>query len=168
MPSNAVAAWMRSETAQVDATLPVSVETLNQRVSKLTQGPKFNALLLSLFAFIAVVLATIGLYGVVAYLVAQRIREIGVRLALGATPREILRMVLAQVARWTLTGVLLGLLGSWFATRLLASLLFQVAPHDPMLLGCAFVVLILAIFLAAWIPARRAMRVDPLVALRYE
>jgi putative ABC transport system permease protein len=168
MPPKAVAAWVRSETAQVDATLPVSIETLNERVLKLTQGPKFNALLLSLFALIAVVLAAIGLYGVVAYLVTERVREIGVRMALGASPQEILKMVLGYVARWTLLGALLGLAGSWFAVRLLESLLFEVAPHDPALLACALLVLLLAIFLAAWIPARRAMRVDPLVALRYE
>jgi putative ABC transport system permease protein len=168
MPPKPVAAWVRSETAQLDATLPVSVETLNQRVSKLTQGPKFSALLLSLFALIAVVLAAIGLYGVVAYLVTQRVREIGVRMALGATPQKILKMVLGYVARWTLAGALLGVAGSWFATRLLASLLFEVAPHDLAMLACALLVLLLTTFLAAWIPARRAMRVDPLVALRYE
>jgi len=163
-----VAAWVRSETAQLDSALPVSIETLSQRVSKLTQGQKFNALLLSLFALIAVGLAAIGLYGVVAFLVTQRVREIGVRMALGATPPEILRMILSHVARWTVAGAALGLAGSWFATRLLVSLLFEVAPHDPALLTCALLILLLATFLAAWIPARRAMRVDPLVALRYE
>jgi putative ABC transport system permease protein len=168
LPPKAVSAWMRSETAQLDATLPVSIDTLSQRVSKLTQGPKFNAFLLSLFAFIALVLAAVGLYGLVAFLVTQRIREIGVRMALGATPAEILKMVLGNVARWTFAGVLLGLAGSWFATRLLESLLFEVAPHDPVLLTSAALTLILVTFLAAWIPARRAMRVDPLVALRYE
>jgi len=100
--------------------------------------------------------------------VTERTREIGVRMALGATRQGILKMVLSGVLRWTTAGAVLGLLGAWFCSRLLESLLFEVRVHDPMMLGVALLVLLAAAFLAAWIPARRAMRVDPLVALRYE
>ena len=128
----------------------------------------FTAVLLSLFAGIGVLLAGIGIYGVVAFLVAQQTREIGIRIALGATPQKILKMVLSNMARWTVAGAMLGLLGAWLCSRLLESLLFEVKPHDPFLLSLALLFLIVAVIVAAWIPARRAMRVDPMVALRYE
>jgi ABC-type antimicrobial peptide transport system permease subunit len=110
----------------------------------------------------------VGLFGVVGYLVAQRTREIGVRMALGATPHNILRLVLRSVARWTLAGALAGFVGSWFAARLLQALLFEVSVHDPWLLCPPIVLLVAIAFLAGFIPARRAMRVDPMVALRHE
>jgi len=160
--------WVRAEIANVDPTLPVEFTTMDQRVSKLAEGPRFDAVLLSLFAFLGVLLAAIGIYGVVAFLVAQQTREIGVRMALGASPQNILRMVLSGVARWTIGGAVLGILGAWFCTRLLESLLFEVKSHDPVLLSGALLLLLAVALLAAWIPARRAMRVDPMVALRYE
>jgi putative ABC transport system permease protein len=164
----AMAKWIRSEAASIDPTVPVTIEAMSQRVGKLADRPKFNAILLSLFAAMGVLLAAIGIYGVVGFLVAQQTREIGVRMALGATPRGILKMVVSSVARWTIGGAALGILGAWFCARLLKSLLFDVKTHDPILLGVAVVLLMTVAFLAAWIPARRAMRVDPLVALRYE
>jgi len=115
-----------------------------------------------------VLLAAIGIYGVVGFLVEQQTREIGVRMALGATPQSVLKMILSNIARWTIGGAALGLLGAWFCARLLESLLFQVHAHDPFLLGLALLILLGVGFFAAWIPARRAMRVDPIVALRYE
>jgi putative ABC transport system permease protein len=115
-----------------------------------------------------VMLAAIGIYGVVEFLVAQQTREIGIRIALGATTKSILRMVLSNMVRWTAAGAALGLLGSWLSTRVLESLLFEVRAHDPFLLGAALFALLAVAFFAAWIPARRAMRVDPMVALRYE
>jgi putative ABC transport system permease protein len=163
-----VASWMRAETASLDSTLPVTIESMAQRVGKLAQRPRFNAMLLSLFAGIAVLLAAIGIYGVVGFQVVQRTREIGVRVALGATPPSILKMVLSNVARWAIGGAVLGLLVAWFCVRLMESLLFEVRAHDPAFLGLALFVLLAAAFIAAWIPARRAMRVDPMVALRYE
>ncbi len=168
MSPNAVAAWMRAETGGLDSTLPVTIEAMRQRVGKLTARPRFNTLLLSLFAGMGVLLAAIGIYGVVRFLVEQRTREIGVRMALGATPQSILKMVLANIGRWTIVGAVLGLLGAWLCARLLESLLFEVRAHDPALLGLALVLLLAVAFVAAWIPARRAMRVDPIVALRYE
>jgi len=168
MNSKAVAGWMRSETNGLDSALPVTIEAMGQRVSKLADRPRFNAILLSVFAAMGVLLAAIGMYGVVGFLVAQQTREIGVRMALGATPQGILHLVLSSVARWTISGAALGLLGAWLCSRLLESLLFQVRAHDPLLLGLAVLILVAVAFLAAWLPARRAMRVDPMIALRYE
>jgi len=168
MNSHGMAGWVRSEVASIDPTIPLTIETMSQRVDKLAQRPRFNAGLLSLFAGMGVLLAAIGIYGVVGFLVAQQTREIGVRMALGATPQRILKLVLFKVARWTLAGAAFGLLGAWFCARLLQSLLFQVRAHDPFLLVLALLVLLSVAFLAAWLPARRAMRVDPMVALRYE
>jgi putative ABC transport system permease protein len=163
-----VASWMRSETGSLDATLPVTIEAMSQRVGKLTERPRFNAMLLCLFAGIAVLLAAVGIYGVIGFLVVERTREIGVRLALGATPQSILKMVVSSVARCTIGGAILGLLGAWFCTRLLESLLFEARAHDPVVFGFAILVLVAVALFAAWIPARRAMSVDPMIALRYE
>jgi len=168
MNAKTVAEWLRTETTALDPALPISIQTLSERVGKLAQRPRFNAALLTFFAVLGVLLAAIGIYGVVGYLVAQRTQEIGIRMALGAMPQSILRMVLLHFLRWTAAGALLGLLASWYATRLLRSLLFNVHAHDPSLLACALIVLMAAAFLAAWIPARRATRIDPLAALRYE
>jgi len=166
--SDAIAKWIRSEAAAVDPTVPLTIEVMKTRVGKLAQQPRFTALLLSLFASMGVLLAGIGIYGVVGFLVVQQTREIGIRIALGATPRNVLRMVLSNMVRWTVAGATLGLLGAWLSTRLLESLLFEVRARDPFLLCAALFVLLAVAFFAAWIPARRAMRVDPMVALRYE
>ena len=141
---------------------------MSTRVGKLSERPRFDATLLSLFAVIGLLLAALGIYGVVSFSVGQRTQEIGVRMALGATPQNILKMVLVNMARWTAAGALLGLLGSWFGARLLESLLFEVRPHDPLLLCVALLALLLVSFVASWIPARRATRIDPMIALRYE
>jgi putative ABC transport system permease protein len=164
----AVANWIRSETAAIDPTVPVTIEGMTTRVGKLAQRPRFTAVMLTLFAGMGVLLAGIGIYGVVAFLVAQQTREIGIRIALGATPQNVLKMILSNILRWTVAGAALGLLGAWLCSKLLESLLFEVRAHDPLLLGLALFVLLGVAFFAAWIPARRAMRVDPVVALRYE
>jgi predicted permease len=164
----AIAKWIRSETAAIDPTVPVTIEGMQTRIGKLAQRPRFTAVLLSLFAGMGVLLAGIGIYGVVGFLVAQQTREIGIRIALGATPQSVLKLILSNMLRWTIAGATLGLLGAWFCARLLESLLFEVRAHDPFLLVSAVLVLLAVVFLAAWIPARRAMRVDPVVALRYE
>ena len=164
----ALAPWIRSETAAIDPTVPVTIEGLKKRVGKLAERPRFTAILLALFAGLGVLLAGIGIYGVVGFLVAQQTREIGIRIALGATPGSVLGMVLRNMLRWTVSGAFLGLLGAWLSSRLLESLLFEVRAHDPFLLALALLVLLAVAFFAAWIPARRAMLVDPVVALRYE
>jgi len=168
MNAKAAGSWMRTETAGLDPTLPVTIDTLGHRLERLVQPQRFNATLLTLFAGIGLFLAAIGIYGVVRFLVAQQTREIGVRMALGATPREICKMVFQTVARWTIVGGLLGVGGSLFCAGLLKSLLFEVQPHDPLVLFVAFMFLSLIAFCAAWIPARQAMRIDPMEALRYE
>jgi putative ABC transport system permease protein len=166
--SRIISQWVREQIAAMDPTVPVTIQAMSARIAKLADRPRFNAALLSIFAGMGVLLAAIGIYGVVGFLVEQQTREIGVRMALGATPQNILQMVLVKTGRWTIAGAAAGLLGAWMCARLLKSLLFQVRAHDPLLLGLSVVVLIAVAFVAAWIPARRAMRVDPLVALRYE
>ncbi len=163
-----MAEWLRGEVAALDPALPLNIETMNQRVSKLAQRPRFNAALLGLFAAMGVLLAVIGLYGVVAFLVAQRTQEIGIRIALGATPAAISRLVLGHAARWTLAGAVAGVAGSFVAHRWLKALLFQVPDQDLLALGIALALLLAAALVAAWIPSRRAARVDPLIALRQE
>jgi putative ABC transport system permease protein len=160
--------WLRSETAALDPGLPVTIETMPQRVGKLSQRPRFDAALLALFAAMGMLLAAVGIYGVVGFLVAQRTQEIGVRMALGATPQSILKIVLGSIARWIAAGAVAGLIASWFASRLLQSLLFQISARDPRPVAAAVAVLLLVAFFSAWIPASRAMRVDPMVALRHE
>ncbi len=164
----AIARWIRSETSAIDPTVPVTIEGMQSRIGKLAQRPRFTAVLLSLFAGIGVLLAGIGIYGVVGFLVAQQTREIGIRIALGASSQTVLKLILSNMLRWTVAGAALGLVGAWFCSRLLESLLFDVRAHDPFLLVSALFLLLAVAFLAAWIPARRAMRVDPVVALRYE
>jgi putative ABC transport system permease protein len=160
--------WVRAETASVDPTVPVTVEPMTLRVEKLSQRPRFNAIVLTLFAAMGVLLAGIGIYGVVGFLVAQQTREIGVRVALGASAGTILGMVLWNVGRWTIIGSAVGVLGAWFCARLMSSLLFEVTAHDPLPLAGATLLLFAVAFLAAYLPARRATQIDPLIALRYE
>jgi len=165
---DAVSDWMRKEIAVVDPTLPVQIDTMDLRVRHLVQQPRFNALLLTLFAGTGLVLALIGLYGVMAFLLGQRTREIGVRLALGATARSIMNLILAQAARWTLLGIVVGAAGSLFVAPLVRSLLFEIPATDYTSLAICVTALLVVAMLAAFIPSRRAARTNPLVALRYE
>jgi ABC-type lipoprotein release transport system permease subunit len=159
---------LRQEVAALDATLPVSIQTMDQQIGNLAERPRFNASLLALFAAMGLLLAAIGLYGVISFLVARRTAEIGVRMALGATPGAIERLVLRDALRYTASGVLLGLVGSLLATRWLGALLFRVSPRDPWMLGGAVLLLANIALGAAWIPSHRAARVDPAAALRQE
>jgi putative ABC transport system permease protein len=142
---------------------PRSIEDL---LASQVKQPRFQALLLSLFAFIAVMLAAIGVYGLTAYSVEQRVHEIGVRLSLGARPDDISRLLVGQIGRATAVGAVAGLLGAVLLSRFLQTLLFGVAPTDPVTLVVACLLLAALSLLAAWIPARRAARLDPLTALR--
>jgi putative ABC transport system permease protein len=168
MNATGAAEWMRSEVRGLDGSLPVRIEALSQRVGKLRARPKFNAMLLSSFAGMGVLLAAIGIYGLVRYLVAERTQEIGVRMALGATRGRILALMLGGIGRWTIGGAAIGLAGAWTVARLLQSLLFEVRAHEPMVYLTALALLVSVVFLASWIPARRATRVDPMAALRCE
>lgn len=168
LPSKTAEAWIQSELHSLDRTLPVSLTTMHQRLSSEERRPRFDAVLLSLFAAIGLLLAGIGIHGVISFLVAQRTREIGVRMALGATPGRIIRLMLAHAARWTLAGAAVGLLGSFLATRFLRSMLFNTSTFDSLVFTVATLLLLLIAMAAAWIPSRRAALVDPLVALREE
>jgi putative ABC transport system permease protein len=144
------------------------VSTMADLVDGWISPQKFSSLLLTIFAVLALVLAAIGIYGVIAYSVVQRTREIGIRMALGAIRTDVLHLILRQGVRIGLLGLALGMAGAYLATRMLASMLFGVNPHDPLVfLGVAASILIV-VLLASYIPARRATRVDPLVALRYD
>jgi predicted permease len=163
-----VAEWMKAEITDLDPMLPISIDTLTRQVSQLAQRPRFNAVLLALFAASGLMLAVIGLYGVMAFLVAERTREIGVRMALGATPAAITGLVLSHAVRWTLGGAVLGVCGALGTARLLATMLFGVDEYDPLTLMAAVALLMAVALLAAWIPSRRAAAVDPMTALRVE
>jgi len=168
MNPNAMAVWLKKEIAAIDPALPVTISTMRERVSRLNDRSRFNAILLALFAAMGLVLAAIGLFGLMSFLVGQRTREIGVRMALGATPRAITKLILSRAAVWTLAGATTGLIGSLFATRALRSLLFEVPAHDPWTLAAVLSGLLLVAMPAAWIPSLRAARVDPMTALRQE
>jgi len=130
--------------------------------------PRLNALLLSAFAFAAVLLAAIGLYGIMASAVSQQTRELGVRLALGATPDRLRAMILRQALTVAAAGALAGLLAALAGSRLLTTMLFEVSPTDPVALLGACGLLLAVALVAAYVPARRATKVDPMVALRHE
>ncbi|HEY6304862.1 MAG TPA: ABC transporter permease [Candidatus Angelobacter sp.] len=164
----AVSDWLRKEVAAIDPTLPVQIDTMDLRVRHLEQQPRFNAFLLTLFAAVGLLLALIGLYGVISFLVGQRTQEIGVRMALGATRGSIMNLVLSQAARWTALGVVVGAAGSLFAARLIRALLFEVPANDYLSLVMSVVLLFATALLAASVPSRRAATTDPLVALRHE
>jgi predicted permease len=159
----------RKEIQNVDRDLPIfHPVTMDQRVQESLARRRFSMLLLSLFAGLAVALAMIGIYGVVSYVVNQGTREIGIRLALGATPRAILHLVIGRGMALAIPGVIIGLLGSLVFTRVIRDLLFGVSPRDPLTFGVIPVLLVLVALLASYIPARRATLVDPTVSLRSE
>ena len=168
IPPALVAASIRAAVASLDPTLPLAIETMPQRVAAVTARPRFNAWLLAAFAAMAVLVAAFGLFGTMSLLVAQRTREIGVRMALGATPGRILRSTLQQALGWTAAGLLAGPAGTLAVTRALRALLFQVEPADPRVLAASLVLLSAVAMLAVAIPARRAARLDPCETLRQE
>jgi predicted permease len=149
--------------------LPVSdIRTMDEVVSRSTSRDRFNMWLMTVFGASALLLAAIGIYGLMAYSVAQRTQEIGIRLALGAEASNVKNMVVMQGLKLTITGIVIGLGCAFLLTRLLAALLFGVTARDPVVFGAVPVLLTLVALVAVWIPARRASRVDPILALRYE
>ncbi len=162
------ASELRGLFASLDPTLPVEISTMRDRLDRATGRPRFQATLLAAFAVIGVLLAAIGLSGVMSFLVAQRRREIGVRMALGATPGSIVKLTLAFAARYTAAGIVIGGVGAFMTARWLRAQLFQVAPGDPRPLALAIGLLALVALIAAAGPARRAARVDPMTTLRAE
>jgi putative ABC transport system permease protein len=165
----AVAAAVRQEVRYVDSTLPIyDVKTMDHVLYTVTARPRFLTFLLVMFATVAVLLAAIGIYGIMSYTVAQGTREIGIRAALGAQRRDLLRMVLSKGLKLTLIGIALGVVGAFGLTRLMSSLLFGVSATDPITFVGVTAVLVIVALVASYLPARRATKIDPLVALRYE
>ena len=165
---DAVAPMVRTQIAQIDPTVPVEIQTLTQTVSKLADRPRFESALLGFFAFCGLLMAVIGLYGVIAFMAAQRTQEIGVRMALGATKMDILRLVAGEGVRLIVLGGVVGLGAALAATQLLKSLLFHVGTRDPGSFIAVSLLLALVALLATLIPARAAMDTDPMNALRVE
>jgi putative ABC transport system permease protein len=163
-----LAAAVREQVMAVDRDQPVAVTTMDDIFSDSVGGQRFNMLLLSIFAALALILAVVGVFGVINYSVAQRTREIGVRIALGAGRTDILRLVVGQGLVLALLGVGIGLSGAFTLTRLISGLLFGVSPTDPFTFAVVSLLLTGVALLATYIPARRAMNVDPMVALRCE
>jgi putative ABC transport system permease protein len=164
----AVAPWVRSQIAGIDPTVPVKIETLDQTVSKLADRPRFETALLGFFAFCGLLMAVIGLYGVISFLATQRTQEIGVRMALGATQMNILRLIVAEGVRLIAVGGTIGVGVALATAQLLKSLLYNVGPHDPVTYAAVALLLALVALAATLVPARAAMKVEPVVALRYE
>ncbi len=166
---NALTNSIRKELATMDSTIPLtSVRVFDEYISRSLARSRFNTLLLSIFAGTALLLTAIGIYGVLAYSVAQRTSEIGIRIALGAGKSSIFRLIVGQAMTLVGISLVIGLAGAFAATRLLNSLLFGVGASDPVtFLGIVVLVSVVA-FIAAWLPARRATRVDPIIALRAE
>jgi predicted permease len=160
---------VRQAVWSVNANLPLaSVRTMQEVYDKSVARTSFTLVMLGIAGAMALVLGLIGIYGVISYTVSQRQREIGIRLALGAQHTNVLQTVLGQAAKMALVGVAIGMVAAFALTRLMTSLLFGVTAHDPMTFAAVATLLFLVALLACYIPARRATRVDPMVALRYE
>ena len=155
--------------AGVNSQVPVyEVKTMESMVSDSDSLRNFDLLLLGGFSFLALALAAVGVYAVMAYSVTQRTREIGIRIALGARPRDILRLILRQGAKLAIAGSLIGVAGAFLLRKIMASLLYGLSANAPLILCVVPCVMVLVIMLACWLPARRATKIDPMVALRYE
>jgi putative ABC transport system permease protein len=168
-PATALLPAMRKAVASVDPSLPIyDAMTLDERIGAAVARPRFNATLLTLFAGAALLLAAVGVYGVLSYSVSSRMREIGVRLALGADARRVIRLVLGEGVRLAAAGAVAGLIATIVAARFVRGLVVDVSPTDPRILAASAVVMLAVAALAAFLPARRASAVDPMVVLRQE
>ena len=164
-----LASAVRSVLAEVQPDQPLyNLMTMEQRLANTTTSRRLNTALLGTFAAVALLLAVVGIYGVMSYAVTQRTREIGMRMALGAQPGNVMRFVMGQGMRVVLLGVAIGLIGALALARVLRNLLFQVAPTDPATFVSVALILSAVALLACYLPARRAARIDPMVALRQQ
>lgn len=167
--TDALTATLRGTVAAIDPDRPLfDVITLDEAVSQSFAAKRLATVLLGFFAAVAVTLASVGLYAIMAYAVSQRTRDIGIRMALGARPRDVLRMTMGEGWRLAMMGLATGIVGALVSTRMLRSLVFDVSPTDPLTFAVAAGLLAAIALAASYVPARRAMRVDPMIALRYE
>ena len=165
----AQAGSIRRTLQQVNSqTVIYNMETMDEIISNSLASRRFSMILMGVFAALALMMASIGVYGVISYLTSQRTHEIGIRMALGAGKSDVLMMVVRQGLKAVLVGVAIGIAGAFALTRFLASLLFGVKPTDPLTFTAVSLLLIVVALLACYIPARRASKIDPMVALRYE
>jgi putative ABC transport system permease protein len=169
VPPASLADAARAQVLAVDPNLPLSnVATLEAVVAKSISQQRFYMLLLAIFAAVALVLAAIGIFGVLSYAVSQRTREIGIRMALGAPGRSVVHLIVRQAMLLVLGGVAAGTITALFVSQTLTKMLFSVTPTDPVTFATVAVVLLAVALFASYLPARRATRVDPIVALRAE
>jgi putative ABC transport system permease protein len=160
---------VRKEVTALDPDQPIAaIRPMTEWVAMSAAGARYRTILLGLFALLAMILAATGIYGVMSYSVAQRTQEIGVRMALGARPLDVMRLVVQQGMILALIGVAVGVAGALALTRVMSSLLFGITQRDPFTFVVVAILLIVVAFIACFVPARRATKVDPLVALRYE
>jgi putative ABC transport system permease protein len=160
---------VRQRLAQIDSDQPITeVQTLEQILAQSRAQSNFTVALFGIFSAVALLLAIVGIYGVVSYAVAQRTQEVGIRMALGATQTDVLKLVVGRGLALSGVGIAIGLIAAFTLTPLIKSLLYKVSPADPMTIIGSAILFLIAALLASYIPARRAMRVDPMVALRYE
>jgi len=169
LPPAAVGAVLKTQLAAIDPEMPFGdIMALESFVTKSVDEPRFNALLIGMFALLALVLAAVGVYGLISFTVAQRTREIGIRVALGAAPRQVLLPVVREGLTLALVGIGIGLVGAYVAARTLSTFLFGIGAGDPLTFSSVAVLLLGVALLASYLPSRRALKVDPIVALRAE
>jgi putative ABC transport system permease protein len=165
----ALVASVKSQVQSIDPTIPVAkVRTMEDVVGEAVREPRFTTVLLGIFAGLALLLAAIGLYGVISYSVTQRKHELGIRMALGARPQDVARMVLTEGMTLALAGAAIGFVASLFLARFLSTMVYGVSTHDAVTFGIVPLIVCAFAALACYIPARRATKVDPMIALRYE
>jgi putative ABC transport system permease protein len=168
-PSNTLVDEVKQHVWSLDRQIPVSdIHSMNELMAVSLDQERFNMSLLGIFAALALILAAVGIYGLMAYAVSQRTHEIGVRVAVGAQQRDVLALVVREGAKLAFLGIAIGVAAAVGLTRLMASLLFDVKPTDPATFAGVAILLALVALAACYIPARRATRIDPMVALRYE
>ncbi|MGE0882125.1 MAG: ABC transporter permease [Blastocatellales bacterium] len=159
---------MRSAVLSLNRDVPIRFQTIEQVFSSSLNTRRFSLVIFGFFAVVALLLAAVGIYGVMAYSVSQRTKDIGVRIALGAQTRDVLTMIMSQGLKLMMIGLVVGIAGAFIVTRWLSSMLYEINPSDPLTYAVITALLIITTLLACWIPARRATKVDPMVALRYE
>jgi putative ABC transport system permease protein len=166
---NQLISAVRQQVKTIDADQPIySVRTMHEIRAESVAPERLNLMLLSIFAGIALVLAIVGIYGVMSYSVTQRTHEIGIRMAIGAQPRDVFRMVIGQGMMLAMIGVGIGLVGAFALTRLMTTMLFGIEPTDPTTFAAIATLLTVVALVACYVPGRRATKVDPVVSLRYE